>query len=93
MGSDESDFNVSVGSDGQSYKTVSTNHNLFEEKAEPKRYRTEVLPLTSLTPYPLGQTGSSDGEEGGGRLYTYRYTVTTGMTLRTLAPTLVMMMS
>ena len=32
MGSDESHFNVSVGSDGQSHKTVSTNHNLFEEK-------------------------------------------------------------
>ena len=28
MGSDESHFNVSVGSDGQSHKTVSTNHNL-----------------------------------------------------------------
>ena len=27
MGSDESHFNVSVGSDGQSHKTVSTNHN------------------------------------------------------------------
>ena len=45
MGSYESHFNVSVGSDGQSHKTVSTNHNLFEEKGEPKRYRTEVLPL------------------------------------------------
>ena len=33
-----------------SHRTVSTNHNLFEEKGEPKRYRTEVLPLTSLTP-------------------------------------------
>ena len=51
MGSDESHFNVSVGSDGQSHRTVSTNHSLFEEKGEPKRYRTEVLPLTSLTPY------------------------------------------
>ena len=51
MGSDESRLNVSVGSDGQSHKTVSTNHDLFEEKGEPKRYRTEVLPLTSLTPY------------------------------------------
>ncbi len=51
MGSDESHFNVSVGSDGQSHKTVSTNHNLSKEKGEPKRYRTEVLPLTSLTPY------------------------------------------
>ena len=48
---DESHFNISVGSDGQSHKTVSTNHNLFEEKGEPKRYGTEVLPLTSLTPY------------------------------------------
>ena len=44
IGSDESHFYVSVGSDGQSQKTVSTNHSLFEEKGEPKRYRTEVLP-------------------------------------------------
>ena len=51
MGSDESHFNVSVGSDVQSHKAVYTNHNLSEEKGEPKRYRTEVLPLTSLTPY------------------------------------------
>ena len=53
MGSDESHFNVtvSVGSDGQSHKTASTNHNLSEEKEQPKRYRTKVLPLTSLTPY------------------------------------------
>ena len=51
MGSDENHFNVSVESYGQSHKTVSTNHNLFEEKGEPKRYRKEVLPLTSLTPY------------------------------------------
>ena len=60
MGSDESHFNVSVGSDGQSHRTVSTNHNLFEERGEPKRYRTEVLPLTltNLTPLALGQTGS-----------------------------------
>ena len=43
MGSDESHFNVSVGSEGQSHKTVSTNHNFFEEKGEPE--------LTSLTPY------------------------------------------
>ena len=51
MDSDESHFNVSVGSDGQSHKTVSANHSLFEEKGEPKRYRTEVFSLTSLTPY------------------------------------------
>ena len=34
-----------------SHKTVSTTHNLFEEKEEPKWYQTEVLLLTSLTPY------------------------------------------
>ena len=34
MGSDESHFNVSVGSDGQCHKPVSTNHFPFEEKAE-----------------------------------------------------------
>ena len=28
MGSDESHFNVSVGRDGQSHKTASTNHNI-----------------------------------------------------------------
>ena len=55
MGSDDSHFNVSVGSDGQSHKTVSTNHNFFEEKRKPKQqYRTvprsRLLP-TSLTPY------------------------------------------
>ena len=47
MVSDESHFNVSVRSNGQSHRTVSTNHNLYEEKGEPKRYRTEVLPLTA----------------------------------------------
>ena len=50
--SDESHFNDSAGSDGHSHKTVSTNHNLFEEKGEPKRYRTQVLRLTSLTARP-----------------------------------------
>ena len=67
MGSDESHFNVSVGSEGQSHKTVSTNHNLFEEKGEPKRYRSEVLPLTSLTPYrwakPAHTVGNDDNDE------------------------------
>ena len=51
MGSDESHFNISVGSDRQRHKTVSTNHNLFQEKWELMRYRTKVPPLTSLTPY------------------------------------------
>ena len=51
MGSDESHFSVSVGGDRQSDGTVSTNDTLLEEKGEPKQYQTEVLPLTSLTPY------------------------------------------
>ena len=59
MGSDESHFNVLVESNGQSHKTVSTNHNLFEEKGEPKWYLTDVLLLTSLTnALLLGQTSS-----------------------------------
>ena len=32
MGSDESHFNVSVGSDGQSHKTVSTNTTFLKRK-------------------------------------------------------------
>ena len=58
LGSDESHFNVSVGSDGQSHKTVSADHNHFEEKGEPKRYRTEVFPLYQPNALPLDQTGS-----------------------------------
>ena len=55
MGSDESHFNVSVGSNGQSHRTVSTNHNLLKRKEsrsgiEPKSFRLPAL--------PLGQTGS-----------------------------------
>ena len=55
---------------------MSTSHNLFEEKGELTRYRTEVLPLTSLADavsnrgssayqpnaLPLGQTGSCNKE-------------------------------
>ena len=37
--------------EGQSHKTVSTDHNLSEEKAEPKLIRTEVFLLTSLMSY------------------------------------------
>ena len=65
MGSDESHFNVSVGSDGQSHKTVPTNHNLFEEKGEPKRYRTEVFPLTSLTAGPNRLTQLAGDDDAG----------------------------
>ena len=56
IGSDESHFNVSAGSDGQSHKTVSTNHNFFKRTAEavwnrgPSAYQPNAL--------PLGQNGS-----------------------------------
>ena len=57
MGSDESHFNVSVGSDGQSHMTMSPDHNfLRERRAEavsnrgPSAYQLNAL--------PLGQTGS-----------------------------------
>ena len=59
VGSDESHFNVSVGSDGQIKSQQCPQTTTSEEKGEPKRYRTEVLPLTSLSnALPLGQTGS-----------------------------------
>ena len=61
MGSDESHVSVSEESDGQSHKTVSTDHNLVEEKGEPKRYRTEVLPLTSLRPYRWAKPTQASG--------------------------------
>ena len=50
MVSNESHFNVSVGSDGQSHKTVSTNRNLSEEKVQLKRNRAEALVFTCITP-------------------------------------------
>ena len=57
MGSDESHFNVSVGSDGQSHKTVSTIHNFLKRKENeavsnrgPSAYQPNAL--------PIGQTGS-----------------------------------
>ena len=50
MGSDESHFNVSIiVRDKVTRQCPQTTSS--EEKGEPKRYRTEVLPLTSLTPY------------------------------------------
>ena len=58
MGSDESHFNVSVGSVGQSHRTVSTNHNLFEGKGEPKRVSNRGPSAYQPNALPLGQTGS-----------------------------------
>ena len=50
MGSDESHFNVSlIARDKVTRRCPQTT--TFEEKGEPKRIRTEVPPLTSLTPY------------------------------------------
>ena len=42
MGSDESHFNVSVGSDGQNHKTVSTNLNHGSG-----RYKCSFIPLST----------------------------------------------
>ena len=50
MGSDESHFNVSVIVRDKVTRPCPQT-TTFEEKEEPKRYRTEVLPLTSLPPY------------------------------------------
>ena len=49
-GSDESHFNVPLL---VRYKVTRPcpRTTSFEEKGKPKRYRTEVLPLTSLQPY------------------------------------------
>ena len=50
MGSDESHFNVSlIVRDKVTRQCPQTT--TFKEKGEPKRCRTEVLPLTSLPPY------------------------------------------
>ena len=50
MDSDESHFIVSlIVRDKVTRQCPQTT--IFEEKGEPKWYRTEVLPLTSLSPY------------------------------------------
>ena len=50
MGRDESHFNVSLIVKDQVTRQCPET-TIFEEKGEPKRVRTEVPPLTSLTPY------------------------------------------
>ena len=45
-------FQCFINCEGHSQKTMATNHNLFEEKGEPKRNRTEVPLPTSLTARP-----------------------------------------
>ena len=53
MGSGESQFNVSlIVKDKVTNKTVSVHRSqFFEDKGEPKRIRTEIPLLTSLTSY------------------------------------------
>ena len=51
IGSDESHLKKFIHCEGQSHTTVSTDHDLFEEKGEPKRMQTVVPLLTGLTPY------------------------------------------
>ena len=50
LGSDESHFNVSLTVRDKVTRPCPQT-TTFEEKGEPKRIRTEVLPLTSLPPY------------------------------------------
>ena len=50
MGSDVSRFNVSLIV-REKVTRQCPQTTISEEKGEPKRYRTGVLPLTSLTPY------------------------------------------
>ena len=69
MGCDESHFNVSVGSDGQSQKTVSTTTTSTET----------IRLIRDGEKGGGGYCGGGGGGEGE-RLSTYRYTVTTRMT-------------
>ena len=50
MGSDESHFNVPLIVRNK-FTRQCPETTIFEEKGEPKQIRTEVLLLTSLTPY------------------------------------------
>ena len=50
MGSDESHFNVTLIVRDKVIRPCPQT-TTFEEKGKQKRYRNEVLPLTSLTPY------------------------------------------
>ena len=58
MGSEESHFNVSVGSDGQSHKTVSTNRNLFGRERRAEAVSNRGPPAHQPNALPLGQTHS-----------------------------------
>ena len=51
MGGDDSQFNVSLIVRDKVTRQRPQTTTFFQEKAEPKRIRTEVPLLTSLTPY------------------------------------------
>ena len=71
MSNNESHSNVSVGSGGQSHKTVSTtNHHLFEEKGEPKHKSNRGPSAYQPNALPLGQTGSLAGNTVSMSIYT-----------------------
>ena len=55
--------------EGQSHKTVSTDHITFEEKGEPKQIRTEVPLFYQPNALPLGQAGSPSGHDTGTAMY------------------------
>ena len=59
MGSDESHFNASLTVRDTDTR-LSTDHNLFEEKGEPKRNRAEALLFTSLMPYRWAKPAHKD---------------------------------
>ena len=61
MGSDENHFNVSLIVRDK-FTRPCPQTTTFEEKGEPKRYRTEVLTAYQPTALPQGQTGSHVGE-------------------------------
>ena len=44
-------IHATLSREGQSHKTVSAKHSLFEEKGQSKRNRAQALRLTSLTAF------------------------------------------
>ena len=62
MGSDESHFNVSLIVRDRVTRQCSET-TIFEEKGEPKRIRTEVPLLTSLTPYRKAKPAHDDDDD------------------------------
>ena len=67
----QNDFCIKVGSDESHFNVSSTvrdkitrqcpQSTTFEEKEEPKQIRTDVLLLTSLTPYRLAKPAHKKG--------------------------------